>query len=170
MLPYINLPTRVNNTSQTLIDNIFISPHPFKSVSGNFVTSISDHLAQFVILNRVISNYTENDKKSYKDWKNFDSIRFKSDFNSIDWTETLNLNGNDPNYSFDIFFEKLSILLDQCTPTRKLSKKQIKSTGKPWITKGIRKSIIKRDILLNKFIKCKNPNLKSEEVSIDLRR
>ena len=48
MLPYISLPTRITDSSQTLIDNIFISPHPFKSFSGNFVTGISDHLAQFV--------------------------------------------------------------------------------------------------------------------------
>ena len=47
LLPYINLPTRITNISQTLIDNIFISPHSYKSFSGNFITGISDHLAQF---------------------------------------------------------------------------------------------------------------------------
>ena len=35
LLPYINLPTRITNTSQTLIDNIFISSHSHKSFSGN---------------------------------------------------------------------------------------------------------------------------------------
>ena len=50
MLPHINLPTRISKSSQTLIDNIIISPCSSKSVSGNFVTGISDHLPQFVII------------------------------------------------------------------------------------------------------------------------
>ena len=73
LLPYITLPTRITNSSQTLIDNIFISPHSFRSFSGNFLTGISDHLSQFVILENSLDTFSQPNK-TYKDWKNFDSI------------------------------------------------------------------------------------------------
>ena len=84
LLPYITLPTRITNSSQTLIDNIFISPHSYKSFSGNFVTGISDHLAQFVILENSLSTIPQSGK-AYKDWKNFDSVNFNSAFISTNW-------------------------------------------------------------------------------------
>lgn len=43
---------------------------------------------------------------------------------------------------------------------RKLSKKQTKSQLKPWITKGIKKSITHRNHHYNLFIKAKNKTLK----------
>ena len=48
--PQITLPTRVNEKSATLIDNIFVNNPSFKYLSGNITTSISDHLPQFIIL------------------------------------------------------------------------------------------------------------------------
>ena len=52
--------------------------------------------------------------------------------------------------------------MDQYTLTRKLSNQQIKSINKPWVTKGIKKSILKRDNLLKKFINNKNLVTKNE--------
>jgi len=48
LLPTINIPTRITNTSQTLIDNILVSPS-FTGYSGNLTVGISDHLPQFFI-------------------------------------------------------------------------------------------------------------------------
>ena len=48
--PQITLPTRVNEKSATLIDNIFVNNPSFKYLCGNITTSISDHLPQFIIL------------------------------------------------------------------------------------------------------------------------
>ena len=50
-VPHITLPTRITSHSQTLIDNIFSNDPNFnQGVSGNFTFSISDHLAQFLIM------------------------------------------------------------------------------------------------------------------------
>ena len=43
---------------------------------------------------------------------------------------------------------------------RKLTKKQMKAKHKPWVTKGIRKSIQQRNLFFNRFIKCKQPDTK----------
>ena len=46
--PFINLPTRVRNTSETLIDNIFYNkPLNNDMIAGNLCPVISDHLIQF---------------------------------------------------------------------------------------------------------------------------
>ena len=55
--PHINKPTRISNTSQTLIDNIFSNVY-FNSTNGILYSDISDHLPSFVICNQ------ENDLKS----------------------------------------------------------------------------------------------------------
>ena len=95
LLPYISLPTRITNSSQTLIDNILISPHSCKSFSGNFVTGISDHLAQFVIFENSLDTIPQSNK-TYKDWKNFDSENFKSAFVSTNWPSLLRYDDKDP--------------------------------------------------------------------------
>ena len=159
MLPYIDLPTRISNAAQTLIDNIIISPCTLKSVSGNFISGISDHLAQFVILKHSSLN-SDTEYGTYKDWKNFDIDNFKFDFQSINWDTFLKFDAKNPSLSFDLLINKLKELVEIHTPTRKLTKKQIQRKNKPWITKGLRKSIIKRDNLLKKYIQSKIPSTK----------
>ena len=55
--PHINKPTRISNTSQTLIDNIFSNVY-FNSTNGILYSDISDHLPIFVVCNQ------ENELKS----------------------------------------------------------------------------------------------------------
>ena len=50
LLPYISTPSRVTPRSKTLIDNIFSNNIEDGSISGNIVTTISDHYAQFLLL------------------------------------------------------------------------------------------------------------------------
>ena len=50
LLPYITGPTRITSKSSTLIDNIFFNGVEDNTISRNLVTSLSDHLAQFMIL------------------------------------------------------------------------------------------------------------------------
>ena len=50
--------------------------------------------------------------------------------------------------------------MDKYLPLRKLTKNEIKSQFKPWITNDIRLSISRREKLYKKFIKAKDPKLK----------
>ena len=49
ILPFITLPTRITNRSQTLIDNIFSNTSSAQIISGNLTSTVSDHLSQFFI-------------------------------------------------------------------------------------------------------------------------
>ena len=53
-------------------------------------------------------------------------------------------------------------LLDKYIPLTKLKKKDFKNQAKPWITKGILKSIKRRDNLLRKYINTNEQNSKEE--------
>ena len=55
-LPHIIQPTRIRDSSKTLIDNIFSNILIENTISGNLTATISDHLPQFVILPNIFSN------------------------------------------------------------------------------------------------------------------
>ena len=122
--------------------------------SGNLLTGISDHLAQFIFPVGSSTIEEQNTMLTYRDWKALDPIRLSESFKTIDWNKILSLEKNDPDYSFCRFFDKLTILIDSHVPLKKMSKKQRNNLSKPWMTNEIRKSIRIRD-LLKKFKKKK---------------
>ena len=70
-LPNITLPTRLTDTSNTLIDNAFANSAKFEAVSGILINNISDHQAIFTIITipteRVIihTNISSNNQATY---------------------------------------------------------------------------------------------------------
>ena len=68
----------------------------------------------------------------------------------------------DANTKFDIFYDRISQFINYHVnvPRRKLSKREIKLSTKPWITKHVLAKIRYRDKLYFKIIRCNsNPNL-----------
>ena len=156
------MPTRITETTTTVIENIFESPHENTYESGNSLTGISDHLAQFIIPVGSSTIEQQNTMSTYGDWKALDPKKLSEGFNKINWNETLSLEKNDPDFSFHRFFDKLTILIDSHVPLKKISKRQQNNLSRPWMTNEIKKSIRTRDSLLKKFKKEKRPNKKSE--------
>ena len=155
--PQITLPTRITENSRSLIDNIFISAVPCSTTSGNFISGISDHLIQFSILNNTqFDNSFDKAKGFYRDWKNFNHESFSQIFNNIEWDYILQQEKHDPNLSFDNFFDHLQKLINNHVPLKRITQKQIKRQKKPWVTKGILRSMSIRDKLLKKFINAKD--------------
>ena len=60
LYPTINIPTRITSTSKTLIDNILYSNITKSIPVGNIVTSISDHLTQYIFIHSEISEKPNN--------------------------------------------------------------------------------------------------------------
>ena len=90
-IPYINLPTRITNQSEALIENIFYNKINPEATAGNIITSISDHLMQFLI---EPSPFPSNSKQTTKTCKSFDKEQFRNDLSKIDWEQALELNKN----------------------------------------------------------------------------
>ena len=70
LLPYISTPSRVTPRSKTLIDNIFSNNIEDGSISGNIVTTISDHYAQFLLLQNLNNKNPTNSEIYHQDSEN----------------------------------------------------------------------------------------------------
>ena len=147
-VPHIIYPTRITSHSYTLIDNIFSNSLNFSDgISGNLTISISDHLAQFLIIDEEFTKISKKQNRLKRDTKNFDQENFILDLLNIDWPDIINIDQNDVNSSFNSFETTINALIEQYMPIKKMSKNEIKQLYKPWITNGIRNSIRRREKL-----------------------
>ena len=142
----INVPTRVSKLGGTLIDHFYYS-NPQKILDSKVLLSdISDHFPLYVKLKYYNLSKTNINSK----------IKFFQDFSKIntqklmiDTSKILNkfqiykiINSKDSiHLKFECFIDKIKEISDKNIPMKKLSKSQLKLKSKPWITKGILKSI-----------------------------
>ena len=159
-IPQITLPTtRITEKTATLIDNIFTNSNKHNSncVSGNITTYISDHLPQFLIIENLKQpSFKQNPPISFRDYKKFNEEAFKTELCELDWSFITE--NNDINLSFEIFLRFINRILDKHAPTKK--KRENKIISKPWITRGIKTSMKKRDKLYKQMVKAKNKQQK----------
>ena len=91
LLPSILLPTRVTNSSKTLIDNIFTNSISPDIISGNLTIGISDHLPSFMIIHKSNHQHLPQKHNIYKrDTKKMDTASFLKEI-SLTLTEIKNL-------------------------------------------------------------------------------
>ena len=84
--PYNTLPTRVGNTSGTLIDNIFYNkPFNIDMIAGNLCSVISDNLIQFLVEPSSYMSNSSKEKIIKRCYKKFDKEKFKSDLEKVNW-------------------------------------------------------------------------------------
>ena len=160
ILPTITLPTRITDTSNTVIDNIFTSPMNCSSASGNLTVAISDHLPQFLILNTDCDTNLKPKPPFRRDWSTFDEATFKAEFDSVNWKDLLEIEKGDASSSFNSFFYRFSSLYDKHVPLKQLTRRQANLLLKPWITKGILTSSRIRDSLNDDYVKTTDRDLK----------
>ena len=77
---------------------------------------------------------------------------------SINWIEILPCSDStNVNDIFQSFYSHVARIIDKHAPMRKLSKKEIKSLSKPWISTGLKVSIKKRDKLYKRYLLSRDP-------------
>ncbi|XP_057290244.1 uncharacterized protein LOC130612931 [Hydractinia symbiolongicarpus] len=161
LFPHIVLPTRVTESSQTIIDNIFTTLDELNTISGNVITCISDHLPQFLIINGT-NEKSKPQKLKVRDWSKFNETNFSNEVSALNWENVLCTGDKDVNTSFNNFFKAIEDILDIHVPYKTiLSKKSKNEPQNPWMTKGILKSMKIRDKLYKSFMCAKNPIIKS---------
>ena len=152
--PTIFRPTRITSYTATLIDNCFSNNYEHSADSGILITDISDHLPIFHISDLKARSHVSPNKYSTSrliDKENID--KFKVNLGSLNWKTVYE--STDSNIAYNIFLNKFNDFYDKTFP---LKKRKIRKTRarKPWISKGLIKSITVKNKLYKKFLKERN--------------
>ena len=156
--------TRITPKTATLIDHIY-SNIIIKSVrSGIFTFDISGHLPGFCIVK--FTNKFDNSCRLHRNFTTFNREEF-ADLNSAAVNlASYNLTASSRYFTsppidegFTSFLKKFSEILNKHAPLQKTSEKSKKQIMKPWITKGILKSIKTKNKLFHKCYKRKRVEL-----------
>ena len=150
LIPLINRPTRVTDKTATLIDNIFSNNHNVDKtiLQGNLTIEISDHYAQFHIME--IAKSITKDEYILTRIKNESNM--KKYFNLIetfDWNKVEQL--SDCNKAYECFSESLKNIYNDSFPVIKVKKRYINRL--PWLTEGVKKSIKYKNKLYRRQLK-----------------
>ena len=161
LIPNITLPTRIADDTRTLIDNIFTSPELFGTASGNVLTCISDHLAQFSLLED-LKPFSPKQPVTKRDWAKFNEENFLTQIQNLDWKDLLQSDLQNPNVSMENFLKCIEDLLDQHAPVKQFRPKNvINLKSSPWMTPEILNSMKVRDKLYKSFMRAKDPLVKN---------
>ena len=155
LMPYSFLPTRITNTSATIIDHIFsncqlLSPVSVKS--GLVTCDIADHLGNFIL----ISTDLQDDLMSRPLIRIFSSkniAAFSNEIASIDWSSIYS-SSSCVNYAFELFTAQYSSIFTKHFPLVRQSRKNFKH--KTWITKALQNSIHYKNSLYKQWLTSKS--------------
>ena len=151
-VPSITLPTRITDTTITLIDNIFMKINKKnvndKVLSGNIYSDISDHLPNFITIQSHKSTFTENFQKKVRIYGEKNIEKFVNRISNIDWSDFFN--SDDVNHMVEFFYNNYSTHFENSFPLKTLSRKRAKD--KIWITAGLKQSVKKKAELYRKYL------------------
>ena len=111
-----------------------------------------------IIENLKQPSFKQNPPISFRDYKNFNEEAFKTELCEHDWSFATE--NKDINLSFEIFLHFINRILDKHAPIKTVKKRENKIISKPWITRGIKISMKKRDKLYKQMLKVKNKQQK----------
>ena len=117
--PYISTPSRVTPSSETFIDNIFSNNIEDGSISGSIVTTISDHYAQFLLLQNLNNKNPTNGGIYHQDFKKTNKNNLERDLVNTNWDEILEVNNGDVEKSFKSFITTVNSIITEHAPLKK---------------------------------------------------
>ena len=123
-------------------------------ISGNIVHDITDHIPNFLILNKLSFSFSKQEMHK-RDYSRLDEADLLRDVQSVNWHHIFQPEDN-VNNVFSSFRSHISSIIDKHAPVRKLSKTEIKTRRKPWITPGLKKSITTKNKSFHKYINNKS--------------
>ena len=106
---------------------------------------MTDHLPNFIIINK-LSALPKNIRIYKRDYSHFNKETLINNIQMIDW-HLLFGTASDPS---------ISEVIDKHIPVKQICRKELKLRSKPWITIGIKKSILVKNKLHKKFLKTKS--------------
>ena len=147
--PLISNPTRLTSYSATLIDNIFtnnLSQHVF---NGIVLNDLSDHLPVFTYFGNETLTRTEK-KILSRAISAINLEKFNENLSNTNWS--LFIKEDDPNEAYNDFISEFSRIYEICFPLKVIKGKQMNKFYSPWLSRGLLKSINKKNRLYKKLV------------------
>ena len=156
MAPLIHYPTRVTDSSASLLDNIFTNDS-CQIQSGIFLSDVSDHFPVYCICNSIVSVLKDEQKRSKRDLNENNIVQFLQSLESSDFV----FDKNDPNNSYNNFLALFTDRYNEAFPViSKCNRRRVNDN--PWCSKEIQKLIKKKCKMYKLYIK--NPTSYRKEV------
>ena len=127
----------------------------------NSLIEISDHLTQFLILQGFVKERGLPETNLFRNFSNFNEREFKEEILNMNWVNICKIGENDPNISWNNFFNSLTYQLDEYAPFKKVTKKEYNLMFKPWISKEILEKCKRRDSILKNISNENDPTEKT---------
>ena len=144
---HITKPTRVTNTSSTIIDHILINDSVSSLSSGVLTYTICDHYPIFCTTNPFFKTSKKNHNMyTYLKLDSINSDDFRDDLLSTllpicnNFKQSIradNFTESSFNECFNELMNVLSKIINKHAPIQKASRKQKRFLRKPWLTKGL---------------------------------
>jgi len=151
-IPLIDKPTRVYGNSATLIDNMLVNNTTNLLSCGNIISDISDHFSQFRVMANNLMKRSVTGFRKVRDFSHFSEVKFLAEVSNINWNRIISPPNMNTDKLFSKFYNKLNKVVNTHVPFKTVSKRRARQLSKPWITKGIRKSIkIKNSLYHSNF-------------------
>jgi len=105
-----------------------------------------------------LSNPPKNFKMYKRDYSRLDNEALISEVSKVNWSEVLfnESEVSDVNTVFQNFYLCISELINKHAPLSKLTRKEIKSLSKPWVTPGIKVSIRLKEKFYKRFLETRS--------------
>ena len=136
--PLVTLPTRVTETSSTVIDHIITNDHKHSIIPGIIKSDLTDHYPIFCSIKlRFLPNKKSEPSMFQRDLHNFNKNAYCDDLHKSLYNFFLinnNFNHDNFNKLFSDFIEIIKSAIDHHAPFKKLSRRQRKLKQKPWIS------------------------------------
>ena len=148
----IEEPTRITESTSTMIDSIFTNTPDNVACSGVSHVGISDHSLIYAFRKLSTGRFNVGHKTTYKNFKNFDSGSFRADIGSQNWDDIKSL--KDPNDMWRAWKTNFNHIVDKHAPVRV---KRVRASKSPWITPLLMRRMHEQDIQKIKAIRSKDP-------------
>ena len=152
---HVDKPTRVTANTSSCIDHVY-SNMPTSLLHNYIVLSdVSDHFG--IITKLYNTTRYETEQPVYYRKKNLSDAewnQFNRELHSILHQKFLFANNDDINACESLITSTYNFLINKYMPQRKLSRKQKSFLYKPWITKGMKVSIKRKNKLYKRSVSC----------------
>ena len=151
--PKITLPTRICDSSSTLIDNIFSNVIEPNTKSDILTSHISDHQAIFITTN---FKFNRDNKTKYINVETKDDAslnNFINELKNLNIIANMNIEPNaNPSENYAIFENLLTYAKNKHLPVRRKKFDKQKHYINKWITRGLLTSINSKNKLYKKLV------------------